>query len=358
MDRNGSNGLQDIQAGLLGSYLKRGAAVIVGIVLAVGFYFFVVKGNAQTPDAQKATLMCVCPDCGAMLEKPAGLDCEEIRCPNCSKPMDTGAMLAAAPAGAAAGAPPQQGLGAGTPGAVGGFGGQRRFDNQGELFAERGMQAPVGGGVLVGGAAMTAPAEGRAGAAGPDICVCPNCGKTLKRQPGVACYQVRCPNCQTFMTTPVYIGNAGAAQGEMQLAGMPGTAQGANRAPAAGVAPCPHVLGGGATATPYATGGGGAAPCPGAVGGAQQHFPAASTPMAGNAGYVTYTNTIQPILEQNCYRCHSGPMRNLTTYDRLRPYVDNGLLLMMVQPGGPMSRFLTADEFHTIDAWIKSGAPQ
>lgn len=348
MDRNGSNESQGIQTGLLGSYLKRGAAVIVGIVLAVGFYFFVVKGNAQTPDAQKATLMCVCPDCGAMLEKPAGLDCEEIRCPNCSKPMNTGAMLAAAQAGADPGAQLQQGQGAGTPDAFGGFAPQRRFDNQGELFAERGMQAPAGGGVLVGGGPMTAPVEGRAGIAGPDTCVCPNCGKTLKRQPGVACHQVRCPNCQTFMTTPVFIGNAGAAKGEMQLAGMPGTLQGATQAPAAGAAPCPHVGGGVAQATP----------CPGAVGGTHQHFPTASVPMAGNTGRVTYTTTIQPILERNCYRCHSGPMRNLTTYDRLRPYVDNGLLTMMVQPGGPMSRFVTADEFHTIDSWIKAGAPQ
>jgi hypothetical protein len=338
MDRNGNADPQGLQVGLLGTYLKRGMAVIVGIAVAVGFYFFVIKGNAQTADTQKATLMCVCPDCGAMLEKPAGLDCEEIRCPNCSRPMNTGAMLAAAPGGADPAAP-NAGVGLAP---------QGRFDNQTEVFAERGMQAPPGGGVLVGAGRMPAPAEGRAGNPGPDTCVCPNCGKTLQRQPGVPCHQVRCPNCQTFMTTPVFIGRAGPAKGEVQLAGMPGTAHGATQVPGTGAAPCPHVGGGSTTA-----------PCPGAAaGGTHHHFPTASTPMTGNTNRVTYTNTIQPILEKNCYRCHSGPMRNLTTYNRLRPYVDNGLLTMMVQPGGPMSRFVTADEFHTIDGWIKSGAPQ
>ncbi len=35
-------------------------------------------------------------------------------------------------------------------------------------------------------------------AAGPDgLCVCPNCGKEVKHQIGMPCYQQTCPKCGT-----------------------------------------------------------------------------------------------------------------------------------------------------------------
>jgi len=88
------------------------------------------------------------------------------------------------------------------------------------------------------------------------------------------------------------------------------------------------------------------APCPG---------PSSGVP--GNQN-ITFTNTISGIITTNCQRCHGGPIRTLNNYHQVKSYVDNGLLMMMVQPGGPMSRFLSAAEAHQIITWINNGAPQ
>ncbi len=80
----------------------------------------------------------------------------------------------------------------------------------------------------------------------------------------------------------------------------------------------------------------------------------ATTPVAPT---VTYSDSVRPILVKDCYRCHNGPMRNMATYDAVKGYADNGLLLMMTQPGGPMSRFLSASEYHTLTSWVKNGSP-
>jgi mono/diheme cytochrome c family protein len=72
---------------------------------------------------------------------------------------------------------------------------------------------------------------------------------------------------------------------------------------------------------------------------------------------ITYSNTVAQIVQSNCLRCHGGAIRNLSTYDNLKAYADNGLLMMMIQPGGPMSRFLSADDAHKIISWVKAGSP-
>lgn len=79
--------------------------------------------------------------------------------------------------------------------------------------------------------------------------------------------------------------------------------------------------------------------------------------MQEQQGPVTYNNGIRQILAKDCLRCHSGPFRNLTTYDNVKVYVDNGLLKSLVSIGGPMHRFAGPDS-HAIIAWIDSGAPQ
>ena len=99
--------------------------------------------------------------------------------------------------------------------------------------------------------------------------------------------------------------------------------------------------------------GGGGAPCP-LHGTVHQHAAAPSTP--ANTQALTYSKDIQPIIEKNCLRCHGGPIRTLKTYDQVKAYADSGLLKMMTQPGGPMSRFLTAEESQRLSAWIDSGA--
>ena len=72
-------------------------------------------------------------------------------------------------------------------------------------------------------------------------------------------------------------------------------------------------------------------------------------------GPVTYNNTIKYILDKDCIRCHSGPFRNLTTYENVKRYADNGLLKTLVLPGGPMHRFAGPDT-REIVLWINSGA--
>ena len=81
--------------------------------------------------------------------------------------------------------------------------------------------------------------------------------------------------------------------------------------------------------------------------------PGTSGPIPG--GQVTYHNTIKNILAKDCLRCHSGQFRNLTTYEKVKKYADNGLLKTLVLPGGPMHRFAGPDT-RQIMLWINSGA--
>lgn len=73
-------------------------------------------------------------------------------------------------------------------------------------------------------------------------------------------------------------------------------------------------------------------------------------------GRVTYENSIKFILAERCLRCHSGPFRNLTTYENVKLYVNNGLLETLVQRGGPMNRF-AGPASRKIIRWVKDGAP-
>lgn len=99
------------------------------------------------------------------------------------------------------------------------------------------------------------------------------------------------------------------------------------------------------------------APAPAAFGAPSGRVEGGGGPgAAGGKKKITYENTIQFILAERCLRCHSGPFRNLTTYENVRIYVDNGLLKTLVQPGGPMHRFAGPDS-RKIVQWVDSGAP-
>ena len=91
--------------------------------------------------------------------------------------------------------------------------------------------------------------------------------------------------------------------------------------------------------------------------GGQGQPPAVSHQAAPGGEQITYENTIKPILEADCLRCHSGPFRNMATYENVKLYVDNGLLKELVRVGGPMHRFAGPDS-RLIISWVNSGAPR
>ncbi|MEI8346927.1 MAG: hypothetical protein WCG27_05640 [Pseudomonadota bacterium] len=76
-----------------------------------------------------------------------------------------------------------------------------------------------------------------------------------------------------------------------------------------------------------------------------------------NTDQITYTNTISGIIEVSCLRCHSGPFRNLSNYENVKAYADNGLLKTLVEPGGLMNRFSGKNTPDFLE-WIKNGAPK
>lgn len=81
---------------------------------------------------------------------------------------------------------------------------------------------------------------------------------------------------------------------------------------------------------------------------------------------VTYTNTVIPILQENCLSCHNADANfggvTLEGYDRLITYVNNGELLGAIRhtPGfSPMPNNapqLLQCEIEKISTWVEAGA--
>ncbi|WP_043601171.1 hypothetical protein [Solidesulfovibrio magneticus] len=94
---------------------------------------------------------------------------------------------------------------------------------------------------------------------------------------------------------------------------------------------------------------------PGAGARSQAQPGAQAATVAQTTAKVYYESTIRDIIQKDCARCHSGATRNLTDWDSVRAFVDNGMLAAMVQ--GPMRRFAGADA-DVILAWIDAGAPE
>ena len=88
---------------------------------------------------------------------------------------------------------------------------------------------------------------------------------------------------------------------------------------------------------------------------AQMTVPAASKPSVDTGVY--YIDTIKNITARDCGRCHSGPVRNFMTYDKLKAYAASGLLKAMVSPGGAMNGMAGSDA-PVILAWIAQGSPE
>lgn len=80
---------------------------------------------------------------------------------------------------------------------------------------------------------------------------------------------------------------------------------------------------------------------------------------------VSYTTTIQPLIEKNCLGCHAASIRtagvNLSGYNNVKLYANNTLLVgvtsrqrgfVAMPPTGP----ITECETNLIRAWVAQGA--
>lgn len=80
---------------------------------------------------------------------------------------------------------------------------------------------------------------------------------------------------------------------------------------------------------------------------------------------VTFSATIDPILERNCKGCHfngNGTGVTLVSYDDIKKAADNGRLLGTIKhlPGySPMPQDGTLDDcsISKVESWVNNGAP-
>jgi hypothetical protein len=81
---------------------------------------------------------------------------------------------------------------------------------------------------------------------------------------------------------------------------------------------------------------------------------------------VSYAQQVVPILQNNCYSCHSGPNPStgiaLDSYANLKTFISNGFLVDAVTQNGLVTPMpyglpeLPSCEVNTIVAWVDQGA--
>jgi hypothetical protein len=358
----------------LSEYLKdpdfggtRRTLLLGGIMLAVvGSLAAIAFGRKKTTLLQGAQPLaengsaalraCVCPRCGSAVARRADLECEKIRCPRCAADMEAGFYFLG-----------EQGSSAPT-----------RNAPQRTLTQPLALPAPVNVAprdnwfqrapawpespfqqIL----AMANPPAAPFAAPMPEdwfqdvrpvnfvpqrpgastVCVCPRCGSRVPNDGHLFCPGLRCPNCQGSMMPGVRVGAMQPASSPASTAAPPPSAG----APTAAVPTAPttgargELVGGAPFADGLAT--------------SPLRPVAAVSP--GGAG-SSYDAAVSGIVSRNCLRCHGGAMRNLSTYQNLKSYATSGLLMMMVQPGGPMSHFLAPAEAQQIIDWVDAGGPR
>jgi mono/diheme cytochrome c family protein len=83
---------------------------------------------------------------------------------------------------------------------------------------------------------------------------------------------------------------------------------------------------------------------------------------------VTYSKSVQPIMQGYCYACHAGSAVSgsgikLDTYAGLKPYADNGKLMNSILQNGLSSAMpkgagkMPDCNIATIRTWVRAGAP-
>jgi hypothetical protein len=321
---------------------RRTAGVVLIVLAAAGGLWAIAAARAKPPraatagaplqmqllaDGRVAAVACVCPGCGAVVGRQAGVECEEIPCPRCRTAMRTGLLFA----GGAAAAPVMPATPAAPAPPLLSPDQRDRLLDQGPpaaASAAPAFAAPAPPAALPPIAPPTAEVRPinfvpqRPGAS--SVCVCAGCGTRVPNDGHLYCPGLRCPACGRAMMAGVRVGAAPAAA-----------------APAAAAAPDPAPAAKGvlvAAPTP---------PCARATPAAQTTRPA-----------PTYDGAVADIVQRNCLRCHGGALRNLSTYQNLQSYAKSGLLMMMIQPGGPMSHFLAPAEAQQIIDWVEAGQPR
>ncbi|TAL69729.1 MAG: hypothetical protein EPN82_03675 [Bacteroidetes bacterium] len=80
------------------------------------------------------------------------------------------------------------------------------------------------------------------------------------------------------------------------------------------------------------------------------------TPGGCDTTNITFSSTVQQIVSTKC-NCHGVSAPNFAVYNNLKAAVNNGKLLLYIQPGQHVSYALDTCEVKQITAWINKGAP-
>lgn len=76
---------------------------------------------------------------------------------------------------------------------------------------------------------------------------------------------------------------------------------------------------------------------------------------------VTFSGTIEPLFTESCLGCH-GPTSvdgNLSDYDAIKVYADNGQLqnLVLTTRNMPIGKAFTSEQLGQVKCWLDDGAP-
>jgi len=96
----------------------------------------------------------------------------------------------------------------------------------------------------------------------------------------------------------------------------------------------------------------------------EDNYPPPPPPSSCDSATISYMADIEPIIVQSCAinGCHAsgGPQAELTTYDQVKFYVDNGLfkswVIDQVPYAMPIGTPLTNEELQKIGTWLAEGA--
>ena len=76
------------------------------------------------------------------------------------------------------------------------------------------------------------------------------------------------------------------------------------------------------------------------------------------AEVISYTQTIRPIIDNNCMECHNGEdnsIPNWTTYQEIKSYASK-IQELTFERIMPKEGSLTSNEIETIYCWVEQGA--